>query len=329
MNQHIAMAALAAVLTVAAAPAAIAQPAPSVTIDSKANPSGAADILTTFCGDDIKNCQWVTNGKFTGDYGPARIIGDAAYNCTDPSVANANIEVATGFEEEREESTSVQETLKLKLSLGLIGLADSSAEFDTFSKQASSTSTAAEVTDEVTVVPGWKGYNSYRVPSANANGSFYVTDGINVIAVSNIDVSFPGYVLPNQESTIRYLSNKKPMTDQEYTDHCKAVIPTAAAASRALVPNPVTRARFGLDLCAGGSCATRTVTGARPPVRRGTVRLLREGRTVAKGRVSGGRIRLDAGTLAPGTYQLVISEPAKVTRRSHTHTETSVTITVR
>ncbi|WP_157592067.1 hypothetical protein [Solirubrobacter soli] len=329
MKQHIAMAALAAVLTVAAAPAAFAQPAPSKTIDSKASPGAAADILTTFCGDDIKNCQWVTNGKFTGDYGPERIIGDAAYNCTDPGIANANIEAATGFEEEREESTSVQETLKLKLSLGLIGLADSSAEFEAFSKQAGSTSTAAEVTNEVTVVPGWKGYTTYRVPSANANGSVYVTDGISVIAVSNIDVSFPGYVLPNQDSTIRYISNKKPMTDQEYTDHCKAVVPTAAAASRALVPNPVTRATFGLELCTGETCTTRKVTGARPAARRGTATLLREGRAVAKGRVGDGRIRLRAGTLAAGTYQLVIAEPETVTKRSRTHEETRVNITVR
>ena len=95
------------------------------------------------------------------------------------------------------------------------------------------------------------------------------------------------------------------------------------------MPNPVTRATFGVDLCGGESCATRTVTGARPAARRGTVTLRRDGSAVAKGRVSGGRIRLDAGTLAPGTYQLAISEPAKVTRRSHTHTETSVTITVR
>jgi hypothetical protein len=317
---------LLALLVAAAAPAlASAQGTPDQTIDAKTDPAGAGKTLD-LCAAELSNCQWVSDATVKPGYGPVRIIGDVLYNCADKTMSAATALTATGFTEDRAESTSLTESVSLEASLAILGLEKSSVEFKAFSSQASSFDTAYTVTSTVTVPPGDKGFTTYRVLGGNVNGSTYVTDGVDLIKVTGIDLTFPGFSTGTNDSQIRLISNTLKMTDADKSNFClkaTGVLPTAQAASRA--PEPT----FRVVLCDGGDCHSRRVTGSWPAyIRRGKAALVRDGKTVARGKVVRGRVRLATASVDPGTYDLIIDEPpTRHTRRVHAHQRTHVEVT--
>jgi hypothetical protein len=174
-----------------AASAALGQ-TPDEVIDAGTNADAAAQALNEGCA-DMEKCDWKSDGDLTTDYGPARIIGDVLYNCSEEGDA----ETAVGVTDERGESTSVSESISLEISLGFLDLEKSSVEFEAFSKQSQSFSTEVKVTNAVSVAPGWKGWTEALMLSGGVTGSAYITQGIHLIQVKNIDLQFPGYQGPD------------------------------------------------------------------------------------------------------------------------------------
>jgi hypothetical protein len=215
--------------------------------------------------------------------------------------------------------------------VGFLGFEESSAEFELFSRQAESFSTSVKVTNAVVVPPGWKGWTTYRVLGANVTGSAYVTDGIHLIQVKGIDLSFPGYMAPGEtDSRIRYIGNRKPMTDDDISNYCHPVTGQTATVRRARAA--AAAGSFKLTLCDGADCTTQRVNGTPPPpIRRATATIKARGRIYAKGTVTRGRIRLDTRRrmTSGGTYTLFINEPPMVkTRHERHHVRTHVPITI-
>jgi hypothetical protein len=302
-------------------------------IDAQSDPDGAAAAITNGC-QDLSNCTWQT-ATITPGYGPPKILGDVLYNCsTDPQDI---AETAVGVSDERAETTSLSEKLSLKLQGGLIGLASASAEFEAFSKQSETFSTGVATTNAVAVEPGRKGYTTTQVLSANVTGSTYITQGINLIQVKDIDLSFPGYQDDQDESDAQVIYNgiSVPMTAEDIASRCNAVIGNPGGllgGARRTVPT----SSFKLTLCGlGATCATRTVTGAPPPViRRATVTLARDGRTYAVGADTLGHIRLTPRRpITAGSYTLTISQGSSPSsgarRRAVTELRTIVPVTIR
>lgn len=293
--------------------------APDKVIDARTDPAGAGQALDQGCA-DMSNCHWENTGSITVSYGPPRILGDALYNCS----AGATAETAVGVSDERAETTSVSQTASLKSSLAFIGLAKASLEFEAFSKQSETFSTKVSATSAVSVPPGYKGWTETEVLTAKTTGSAYVTQGVHLIEVQNIDVGFPGYQDPNDSSDtqVKYIGYRTPLTADDITTRCNAV--TALGASRGLRPSRSPRAaaartqRFTLTFCRPRRCATRTVTGVRPPrIPNATAKLTRAGRVYAVDKDLGRGLRLtQRRKITRGRYHLVIREkPRKMTVR--------------
>jgi hypothetical protein len=307
----------AALLAVAAAApsAALAQGTPDQVIDAKANPDAAAAALNSgTCDPDTQKC-WRNDSAITYDYGPPSILGDVLYNCSDEEYA----ETAVDIEDERQQSTSVSEKVSLKVSLAILGLAETSVEADVSSKQAESFSTGVKVTNAVVVPPGYKGWNVTRILSASVTGSAYVTEGIDkLIQVTGIDLSFPGYrALGDPRSTQPlYTGVKAPMTADDIKAACDTTTVSGARLLRAAQAAP---SKFTLGLCRhSGRCTSRKVAGSLPPdIRRATARLTRAGRTYGRGTYTRRHPKLDMRRpLKAGTYKLTLRErPAKSQRR--------------
>ena len=306
---------------------------PTEVIDAQTDPAGAAAALSAGC-QDLSNCSWQT-ASVTPGYGPASILGDVLYNCSTDQQDNA--ETAVGVSDERAETTSISEKLSVKLQGGLIGLASASAEFEVFSKQSETFSTEVATTNAVSVEPGWKGYTTTQVLSANVTGSTYITQGINLIQVKDIDLSFPGYQ-DNQDgsdSQVIYNGISVPMTPDDIASRCNAVNGNPGSllgGARRTVPT----GSFKLALCGlRAACVTRKVTGAPPPViRQATVTLARDGRTYAAGTDTLGRIRLTPRrAITAGNYTLTISQGPSPSsggrRRAVTEFRTIVPVTIR
>jgi hypothetical protein len=137
----------------------------------------------------------------------------------------------------------------------------------------------------------------------------FITEGIKLIEVKNVDLSFPGYRDPNDttDTPVKYIGYRTPMTQADIASRCNAISGLGAARRGAAPP-----ASFNLTFCrvapgAGlGSvpgveprrllqtrCASRKVTGMPPPsISQATATLTRAGRTYAAGTDTGGRIRL-------------------------------------
>lgn len=284
--------------------APLAQGTPDQTIDAKANPDAAADALNSGCADTSK-CTWHNDTKITYDYGPPSILGDVLYNCSDDEYA----ETAVGVEDERQETTSVSEKVSLKVSLSFLGFAKSSIEADVSSGQAEAVSTSVKVTNSVAVPPGYKGWTVTEIVSGNVTGSAYVTAGINLIQVKNIDLSFPGYQDPdNPQSRVNPTGVKTPMT----ADDIKASCDTSTVSGATLLRRAQSRhGKFKLGLCrSSGRCTSREVAGSSPRgVRRASALLTRAGRTYARGTYNRGRTRLHMRRpLTAGTYKLTLRE---------------------
>jgi hypothetical protein len=320
-----------ALLAVAAAPSAAlaatpakhhganaqaAQATPDKVIDAQANPDAAAAALNSgTCNPDTQKC-WNNDTAITTDYGPPSILGDVLYNCSDDQYA----ETAVNVEDERQESTSVSEKVSLKASLAFIGLAKSSVEAEVNSGQAESFGTTVSTENAVEVPPGWKGWTVTRILSANVTGSAYVTDGINLIQVTGIDLSFPGFRAlsdPRSKQPL-YTGLKGPMTAADVQAACDTTTVSGAALLRRAQASP---SKFTLGLCRhSGRCTSRKVTGSLPPdVRQATAQLTRAGRTYGRGTYTRTHPKLDIRRpLKAGTYKLTLRERPTASQRRGT-----------
>jgi len=305
-------------------------PTPTEVIDAQKDPDGAAKALSEGC-QDLSKCSWQT-ASITADYGPQSILGDVLYNCSTDEQDNA--ETAVGVSDERAETTSVSEKLSVKLQGGLIGLASASAEFEAFSKQSETFSTSVSTTNAVAVQPGWKGYTTTQVLSANVTGDTYITAGINkLIEVKGIDLSFPGYQDNQDGSDAKVIYNgiSAPMTTDDIATRCNAV---SGGPSNLLggIRRTVPTGSFKLTLCLPrAACVTRKVTGPPPPdIVQATVTLSAGGRIYAAGSDTAGRIRLTVRRpIKAGKYTLSIRQSQPPSRRQVTYLTTTVPITIR
>jgi hypothetical protein len=308
---------------------------PTQVIDAQTNPADAGEALDGACTTDMQKCSWVPDIPPAGQppiqdgWGPPRILGDVLYNCSPTNYAETAVDVS----DEREESTSVSETLTLELELGFLGFEETTAEFEAFSKQTESVSTSVSTTNAVAVPPMWKGYNTTSVLSGMVSGDAYITDGINLIQVKDIDMSFPGYAPPGTpvSTTVAYIGNRSPMSPEEIASRCNAVNGLGAT-KREHATKP---RRMTLTVCAKhGRCRARAATGAQLPyIRRADVSLRSHGRTYATGTLRGQKVRLTVTrSLKPGRYTLAIHQPGKRTgfhHRALQPLQTSVPITLR
>jgi hypothetical protein len=323
------------------------QGTPTQTIDASANPQQAGQELNSGCA-NLSNCSWQTdpNTQITTGYGPPKIIGDALYNCTDSSNEQAYSETAVSISDSRESSISLSESVSVEIGAGILGFEKASIEAEVTSGQMTAFSTEYETTTAASVQPGWKGWNQYKVLTAFVSGSVYVTDGINLIQVKNIDLSYPGFHdTGSTDDPIKHITYTTPMTQpgdpgvlpgqDDVTTRCNATGVGAVRGGRR--PTNIRRlakprGNLKLTLCRPqGGCQIRTVTGARPPrVDRATATLTQAGRTFAAGTVTKGSIRLTVRRpLKRGTYILTISRPSGRSARAQTTLNIVVPIAIR
>ena len=332
-------------LAVGSAGAVLAQQ-PTV-INAGTNAQQAADALNQGCA-DMDKCSWTTKSVSNG-WGPPKIVGDKLYNCS----ASAEAETATNATDTRGESTSLSESIALQISVGLSEVAQESAEFKAFSNQTEGFSRSVGVSTAVPVSAGFVGWTEAQVNSDLVTGSASITQGIHLIQVTGIDLSFPTGSLPVSES-----SYSQAMTTQEIADNCAqvenlpagttssaraAMVARAARAARARVPREkpfkltICQARRGPD-----GCTRRSVKGRLPErhnLRRVTATLERAGRVHARDKNRRGGIRLTVRReIKAGRYRLIVrKKPRTVTTRDSQrkryraiqHRVTIVPVTVR
>ncbi len=292
---------------------------PDQVIDSKANPDLAAEKLNEFCATS-QNCQWVNTADVTAGYGPAQPLGDMLYNCSQDAYAENTISLS----ESRGETTSVSERLSVKVSVDILGLAKASAEVSAFSKQASKFETTVEDTNAVSVPPMWRGWTQTRIFSALVHGSMYITDGVHLIDVSDMDLTFPGYMPPDDHSDtpVDYQSVRTPMTPEEIATHCNVLSglggglgasppPTGSftiAFCPAIRPPAFTAAVRRATMVRG--CTRRRVSGTPPPLSTdAAATLTRAATTYAAGRATRAGIQLTIRRrLGSGGYTLTIKD---------------------
>jgi hypothetical protein len=270
----------------------------------------------------MSKCDWKSDGDLTNDYGDPRVIGDVLYNCSPTQNAEAAIEVT----DKRGESTSVSESVSLEVSLGFLDLEKQSLEFDAFSKQSQTFSTEVKIIQAVAVPPGYKGWTEATMLSGNVTGSAYITQGIHLIQVKDIDLQFPGYKGPGTsgEQPVVYSGTASPMTADEIESRCHTVGADpgswAEAARAAQARRPAPRERFKITVCRrkraaaqrrGPRCVRPTVTGLKKPprLRKVTARLYRAGRVYAAENDRRGGVRqTQRRNITPGRYRLVFEE---------------------
>lgn len=198
------------------------------TIDAKTEPAAAGKAVNEFC-QTIANCKFVGTAPIAVEYDAPRILGDALYNC-----GEADAEDEVKISDERSESTNIEEELSTKVKLGFIGLEHSAIEVAVDSKQLDEVATSLEQTNAVVVAPGTVGYTETRVPTAYVTGETDITSGVNLIKVTNVELTYPGY--GNAAiNKIDWTDVHKKMDDQERHEHC-AGLPSLYPAS----PPPVT-----------------------------------------------------------------------------------------
>ena len=299
-------------------------------ISAESDPQQAADLINRVCAQDPTKCTWNNDSGITLDYGPVKILGDMLYNCSsvkDPELEDA--ETAVDVAETRTETTSLEEEISLEASLSFIGLAESSVKAWAKSQQAQSFEATVSTGVATPVLPGYKGWTQAAVLSALVTGSSYVTDGIDLVQVKDIDLRYPGYEYSGPEQKAIYANRSQVMTAGEEADHCPATVSNARsgvsvaeARAASLRAARARRARFSITLCRpagngerrGTRCVRMPVTGrALPPVRdevRAT--LTRAGRTYAVERDRRGPIRLvQTRTITPGRYVLTIRKKSE------------------
>lgn len=323
-----------------------AQGPPDQVIDATANPQQASQELNSGCA-NLSNCTWQTapGTQITNGYGPFKIIGDALYNCATPENEQAYDETAVSISDEREESTSLSESVSVEVGAGILGFEKTSIEAEVNSSQMEAFSAKFTATEAVSIPPGWKGWNQYRVLTAFVSGSVYITDGIHLVQVKDIDLSYPGYQEDGStDIPIDHVLYKTPMTQpgdpgvpsgqDDITTRCNA---TGVGAVRGGKPPSGVqrlakpRGSLKLTLCQpDGRCQLRPIIGTRPPsVDRANATLTQAGRTFATGTDTKGRIRLTVRRqLRRGTYMLNISQRSGRSRGRHPRSQTTVSTVV-
>jgi hypothetical protein len=291
--------------------AAVAQ-----TIDAKTDPAAAGKALNDFC-QIIANCQFVGTAPVTVDYDAPRVLGDALYNC-----GGSDAEDEVTLSDERSESTSVDESLTAKVQLGFLGLAKSSIEAEIKSGQLDEVATKTTQTHSVTVAPGEVGYTTTRVPTAYLSGDAHITDGVNLIKVTNLELTYPGY--GNAALTaLTFASNHAGISDYarvHYCDTLPALSSVAAVGAAAaddvdlmVCPDRLTPTVRGADRePADRHCASRELTLGEPlSIPAGTeVTLARGGVVYAEGRTPATELVLHARRALPlGSYTVALSGP--------------------
>lgn len=329
----------AVVLAAADVPSAAVAQTPDQTINAKTDPQDAAAALNSACANNIKNCTLATKADGTADisvtngYNDPEILGDVVYNCANWDGPNAY--TSTSVTDTRGETTSLTESLSVTLQGGLIGIASASAEFKVFSSQSDSWTASVTPQTTIGVPPGYKGYTTTQVLSAKATASYSITDGIKLIAVTGVDLSFAGYQDPQSNGNdARVIYNtlavpiepfypnpihpEVPNSSYQSFPPCTAVsdAPDTTVVSSSLggVQPKRRTGRFEFTLCKpGGRCVHHSLRGSPPPkMRRATAKLTRRGRTYAAGTDIRGRIRLtERRRITAGMYRLTIKKKPK------------------
>ena len=320
----------AVLLAAAAVPSAAVAQTPDQTINAQTDPNDAAAALNSGCADKIANCTLADMSVVTNDYNAPQILGDVLYNCG--PLGGPDAYTATSVTDTRGETTSVSESVSVTLQGGLIGVASASVEFKAFASQSDSWTASVTAGTSIPVPPGYKGYTTTQVLSANATAAYYVTDGINLIKVTNVDLTFAGYQDPTHQNDARVIYNTitvpidplypidrfDPLGPYQALQPCTAVsdAPDATVVSAALggVQQKRQTGRFEFTLCAPGRrCVHHSLRGAPPAkMRRAAARLTRRGRTYAAGTDIRGHIRLmERRKITAGKYRLTIKQKPK------------------
>jgi hypothetical protein len=274
---------------------------PTQTIDAKTDPHGAGQALDLCVV--LSKCQFVQSGDIKVAYDAPRILGDALYNC-----GKADAEDEVTISDERSESTSVEESMSVAAKLGFIGLAKASIEAEVNSKQLDEVATKLSQTNSVSVDPGTIGYTETRVPTAYLDGDTHVTNGVNLINVTNVELTFPGY--GNKAiNKIDWINVHKNMTDQDTHDHCAGLPPIYPVGE---LGGRQRSTGDAVVICAGnrGGCGdSRSVTGIDQSIPPGAKLTIARGRVIyATGTAGNGRTALRARRPVPtGAYSLVLS----------------------
>ena len=175
-----------------------------------------------------------------------------------------------------------------------------------------------------TVPPGYKGFTTTQVLSAETQASYYVTRGIKLIEVTGIDMSFPGYQdnLTSGDSRVIYntiatpinplvpIDPRIPLDNYQSIAPCNSVSDSPSNALGGVRPKAAARS-FKLTVCPpSGRCVTHSLRQLPPPkIRRATAILTRGGRTYATGTDIRGRIRLnERRKIGPGRFRLTIKQ---------------------
>jgi hypothetical protein len=332
-----------AVVAVAAAgPSAAQQQLPA--IDSKADPDAAAAAIQA--GGSASNITWQTDTDKGGcegsqpapatpvqpepcvpaqnnqrhytivnKLGPPAVFGDVLYNCSQSAPAESD----TGTSLAHTETWSLSEKVSLKISGGLPGIVEVSAEVSAFSTQSNAAAQTVTIQRGVGVAPGWKGWETTRVNTMAVSGTASVTDPIRntITPVQDIDWSFPGYAdAPGQQGSSTTITVQ--MTAKEINTICDGDPVELAAHGARVVGSGLTVRRpntFALRVCGpSGRCGARTVTGSRAPsrVRQAAARLTRGGRVYGRGTYTRGHTQLHLSrALRPGRYRLTLRESSK------------------
>jgi hypothetical protein len=317
---------------------------PDQVINAQTDPNAATQALSTGCA-DITNCSLakLSNPNTPADpsapqiinaYGPPSVLGDVLYNCANPEGPDAYTSV--GVSDTRGETTSVSEKLSVTLQGGLIGIASTSLDAWVSSTQAQTFSTTVSTQTQVTVPPGYKGFTTTQVLSAETQASYYITRGIHLIEVTGIDLTFPGYQ-DNQnsgDSQVIYntiatpinplvpINPTVPLDNYQSIAPCNSVSdsPTTALGGARGKGKPAARG-FKLTVCPPrGRCVTHTIRDMPPPrIRQATAILTRRGRTYATGTDIHGNIRLkERRKIRVGRYRLTIKQkPRKLIARQN------------
>jgi hypothetical protein len=284
----------------AARAAANGSPQATQTIDAKTDPAAAGKALD-FC-EVLSNCKFVQSGDIKVGYDAPRVLGDALYNC-----GQADAEDEVTISDERSESNSVEESMSVKASLAFIGLAKASVEAEVNSKQLDEVATKLQQTNSVSVAPGTIGYTETRVPTAYLDGDTHVTNGVNLINVTNLELTYPGY--GNKAiNKIDWTNRHKDMTDQDRHENC-AGLPPLYPSNAAASPHRSTRSSVKVCAAHRGCGHARPVTGIGQPVPAGTKLTLARGRVIYATGTAGKRgALLHARRRVPaGAYQLALS----------------------
>ena len=285
------------------------------TIDARTNPAGAGDALNQYCP-DAQSCKFAGTPTQKVALGSQRAIGDALYNCNDPTEKGLgehglDAEDEVTLSDERGESTDTEESIAASVKAGIVLGAE------VWTKQYEKVSTTTTKTATVPVVAGYEGWLNTQVPTLTLSGTF--TDGIH-FQVTNFTLTAPGYgqgdlleLVPTPYSQPLDDPAAQPARTDRAThcDHLPAiVVPPGATQLARPAPPPI------IVVCVKGRrrCESRVIAGgAGLRLRRGErIALARGARIYAIGTDRRGNIVVRARRrLRAGGYSMLVSGPTR------------------